>query len=575
MVFAFVGDSTITRVFDTGDEATAPRGKVSTRGEIRSCLPEPAAVSCNPMLESSQLVEDAVSSVQAMIAESDASMQQIVECLHESSGGVLLPTIYRRRGDRLWLEAIAGYSGMFDGASLRGGIMARAIKTSEVQRLEDVSLDADFVQVKDEVASELAVPFGEFVVNIESTLPLDDAAMESLERLARSLVERIGSDPAPMTPARALSPLASIEDPEMLAAYLCEITHTLLELSLCQVVIFIGDRAVSQWRASPGTDDRPLSPEELLDVVGDKERYYSWVGARPFEVEHWSTCRDVFIVPVRANGELVGGIVGGANELRATQEVADILASISTQVSACLDRIELERSLNAALSARTEFTASVSHELRTPLTAILGYSDLLLDGAAYSEQENREFLSQIRQGAGHLLAIVNDLLDTARAEAGTLRVSMGHAISLRQLCKEVSSYLEPTARKAGCTIDVDIPIDVVARGDPMRVRQIVMNLMSNAIKFAPGGHIRVMATDTGPDAILEVVDDGVGIDVADAGSLFRPFSGRSVHDPASGTGLGLVISRHLAHAMGGNLELFSEGRGKGSTARLTLGLWKP
>jgi signal transduction histidine kinase/CheY-like chemotaxis protein len=227
--------------------------------------------------------------------------------------------------------------------------------------------------------------------------------------------------------------------------------------------------------------------------------------------------------------------------------------------------------LRSASGAKSDFVASMSHEFRTPLSAIIGFSELMTteprDGDLVTVPV--EWVDHIQRGGQHLLALVNDVLDLARVEAGRLElrhesVDVGLAVTeavngLRPLADRKNLDLEVAARSMHIVVD---------RG---RFRQILYNLVSNAIKYTPdGGSIRVTTSRVGDEARIAVVDSGVGIAPEDHLRVFEEF--RQVGDPADrqpGTGLGLAITKRLAEAHDGRIELVSA-RGEGSTFTLVL-----
>jgi signal transduction histidine kinase len=223
-------------------------------------------------------------------------------------------------------------------------------------------------------------------------------------------------------------------------------------------------------------------------------------------------------------------------------------------------------------AARGRFYAAMSHELRTPLTAIIGYNHLLLDGAyGPVPDEQRRSLARSQQAATHLLELVNDVLDLSKIEAGRLSVTPG-PVELTTLVEDTIATMRHTAESRGCGIAlVDAGCPPLLQTDVRRVRQILLNLLSNATKFGAGLPVEVRCS-TGPDgaAVVEVVDHGPGIAPEDQPRVFEEFVQLpGISSDAPGTGLGLAISRALAHLLGGTLTVESA-PGVGSTFRLTL-----
>ena len=239
----------------------------------------------------------------------------------------------------------------------------------------------------------------------------------------------------------------------------------------------------------------------------------------------------------------------------------------------------------AASQAKSEFLAMMSHELRTPLNAVIGYAELLDLGIAGAlNLEQRHQISRILHSGRHLLGLVNEVLDLAKVEAGRLSLNMGLAHA-GQTADGALALVQPVAEARGIQVSVQHLDDIAATydGDEDRVRQILVNLLNNAVKFTdPGGSVRIdcgLTTQPDPEARLmggpwvywRVVDTGIGIAPAQMASIFDPFVQveRGHTRQSEGSGLGLTISRRLARLMRGDLTVRSE-LGKGSVFTLWL-----
>lgn len=226
-----------------------------------------------------------------------------------------------------------------------------------------------------------------------------------------------------------------------------------------------------------------------------------------------------------------------------------------------------------ANSAKSQFLATMSHELRTPLNAIAGYTQLLTLGVRGEiSDEQREDLERIDRAQRHLLSLINDILNFAKIEAGHVAIESS-AVNIDDVLKGLQEFVEPQLREKNVRFDManDSPA-AIARGDADKVRQILINLLSNSIKFTPeGGHIELRSTSGENTLCITVKDDGAGIPPDKLEAIFEPFVqvGRDFSSPQGGTGLGLAISRDLARRMNGDLEVKSE-LGKGSAFTLTL-----
>jgi len=232
-----------------------------------------------------------------------------------------------------------------------------------------------------------------------------------------------------------------------------------------------------------------------------------------------------------------------------------------------------KRAAEDANRAKSEFLANMSHEIRTPLTAILGYIDLLEDEAR-SADERSDQIETIRRNARHLLAIINDVLDISKIEAGELLIERIET-DPRAVIREAVSMTRPGAVERGLAVSLEFRTEmpVQIRTDPTRMRQIMLNLIANAVKFTERGWIRVgVSCDPSRERLeVEVADSGIGMTDAKLARLFRPFSqaDETMTRRFGGTGLGLAISRQLAIALGGDVRVEST-LGVGSTFRVAI-----
>ncbi len=232
---------------------------------------------------------------------------------------------------------------------------------------------------------------------------------------------------------------------------------------------------------------------------------------------------------------------------------------------------EARRRAETANEAKSEFLARMSHELRTPMNSVIGFTNVLLrNDSLRASDRGRDFLERIRGNGMHLLALINDVLDVARIEEGRFPVQWGR-VDLGALVQETVEQFRPRAREGGVGLSCRRPEHpVILRSDEIRLRQVLTNLIGNALKFTPKGEVTVdlefRPDNAGSLMALHVRDSGIGIPAGELERIFLPFEqgegGTERTHP--GTGLGLTISRSICEQLGYELEVASEA-GKGST----------
>jgi signal transduction histidine kinase len=222
---------------------------------------------------------------------------------------------------------------------------------------------------------------------------------------------------------------------------------------------------------------------------------------------------------------------------------------------------------------KDEVLALVSHELRTPLTSVVGYVDLVLDGADELSPDVRRFLEVVERNARRLLRLVGDLLFVAQAEAGRMELARGE-VDLGGIASDAVEAARPEAERQGATLLLDAEPVRPFVGDRDRCRQVLDNLIANAVKFAgPSGHIQVTVSERGESAVVEVADDGPGIPVEEQERVFERFARASnaSERAAPGAGLGLTVVKAIVEGHGGEIGVLST-LGVGTTMRVSLPL---
>ncbi|PIE24207.1 MAG: hypothetical protein CSA62_05230 [Planctomycetota bacterium] len=237
--------------------------------------------------------------------------------------------------------------------------------------------------------------------------------------------------------------------------------------------------------------------------------------------------------------------------------------------------IELEKArakAESANSAKSAFLTNMSHEIRTPMTAILGYADLLQDPELASEDRN-DYVETIVRNGRHLMTLLDELLDLSKIESGKLSIE-SILIDPQEILEDIKRLMSARARERDIELDLQLESNSprAMETDPLRLRQILANLIGNAIKFTERGGVRVRLGKKSGHILVEVEDDGIGISPEKQEKLFEPFAqaDESMSRRFGGTGLGLAISRRLAELLGGKLHLKRSAPSEGSCFALEL-----
>jgi PAS domain S-box-containing protein len=285
------------------------------------------------------------------------------------------------------------------------------------------------------------------------------------------------------------------------------------------------------------------------------------------------------VVPVLLDGEemLLETFMDISERKRAEAE----LRNYSSALEAANEDLELfSRAAEASNQAKSEFLANMSHEIRTPMTAILGFSEILMESATDSQQ--LDAIRTVRLNGEHLLQVINDILDLSKIEAGKLKVE-STTCSPRQVLADVVAMMEPRARAKELSLEVEYAglMPQTIQSDPTRLRQILINLTGNAVKFTKTGKVRLVSrlveSESGsPRLQIDVIDTGVGMTEEQVARLFVPFqqADTSTTRKYGGTGLGLAISRRLAQKLGGDVVVKSK-PGNGSRFTVTVATGSP
>ncbi|MBM7786739.1 ATP-binding protein [Tenggerimyces flavus] len=319
-------------------------------------------------------------------------------------------------------------------------------------------------------------------------------------------------------------------------------------------------------------EGRPLQEPDISSVDRDPH----------LQLMYEDGWRSVLVAPMLRQGSYVGAFVvrrktpGGF-----PASTVDLLETIASQSALAIHNAGLYRELElktheleVASRHKSEFLASMSHELRTPLNAVIGFSEVLLErmfGDINDRQE--EYLRDIRNSGRHLLELLNEILDLSKVEAGRMELEPT-TFSVRQALQYALAMVRERAANHGidAVLVIGDGVDLVET-DELRFKQVVLNLVSNAVKFTPdGGHVTVQAKVDGSELRISVTDDGPGIPVEDRERIFESFhqGGRGA-PKEEGTGLGLTLSRRIVELFGGEMWLDTE-VGRGSTFGFTVPL---
>ncbi len=272
--------------------------------------------------------------------------------------------------------------------------------------------------------------------------------------------------------------------------------------------------------------------------------------------------------------------------------VKDLADQLGTAIAHAILYQELSIARQEAEDAshlKSEFLANVSHEIRTPLNGMIGFLKLILDGMADDPEEQRQFLLEAHKSSLHLLDVINDILDFARIEAGKMEIEL-RSVKLDELFNDVESFMRMQAEQKNLSFQIQMPEtsdEVMVYGDYQRLKQVMLNLVGNAIKFTHEGGITISADVVLKKIIfddqqfpgivrLRVADTGIGVSLDKQDKLFQLFSqvDGSRTRQYGGTGLGLVISQKLVETMGGEVHFYSLGEGLGSTVTFSVPLYQ-
>jgi signal transduction histidine kinase/DNA-binding response OmpR family regulator len=336
----------------------------------------------------------------------------------------------------------------------------------------------------------------------------------------------------------------------------------------------------SPLRLGDGAVGRAAVSRSVVQI-SDVERESDYV---PSEAVQRGGFRALLAVPLLRNDQVIGGlVVRRKSPTEFPEAVVRLLQTFAGQSVLAMQNAryfqeiqEKSEALAAASQHKSQFLANMSHELRTPLNAVISVTEMLLEDAHdFKRADEIEPLERVIRAARHLLALINEILDLSKIEAGKMELHL-ESFSLAPVVEDVIKTIQPLADKAGNAVAVHCPADIgVMRADQTRVRQALLNLLSNANKFTERGSVSVSVRRVeghdGEHIEMAVADTGIGMTPEQTSRLFQEFvqADASTTRRYGGTGLGLVISRRFCQMMGGDISVESEA-GRGSTFTIRL-----
>jgi signal transduction histidine kinase len=278
-------------------------------------------------------------------------------------------------------------------------------------------------------------------------------------------------------------------------------------------------------------------------------------------------------VPIQREGRMIGMIaLERADGLDYTSEHRSFLVRLADHAAISIENARLYDAVQKANTAKTEFISTVTHELRIPMTSIKGYTEMIALMGQVSEQQ-KSFLTIIRNNVERMSVLVSDLSDIARIESGRLKLEVVDGVRLAQVVNDLLPSMRAEIDQRQHSVQLDIPANLpTISADPQRLTQILTNLISNAYKYTPdGGTITVRSRQNGNVVQCDIADTGVGMTPEDLGKLFTKFwRADDAHvREQPGTGLGLTITKNLIELQGGELAVVSQ-KGLGTTFSFTL-----